>query len=186
MKITSIDFEQSLLRKRLMFRSSCSYKFDLVFQIIINVVMWLCMGVNFVNYATYDRNTKSFLYAFIVFILIFNYLLYLKLTEKRLSVIRTDNAEAVNRDRILTLAKQEDWRIRKKSKNIIITFEDCGDRGLGNNKQLTRVFLLSGNDVLFTVFTERNRVNFPGLFDRKEVRSDLSKVFTNCQETKNN
>lgn len=186
MKIINIDFEQSLLRKRLIFKSSCSYKLDLIAQIVINVVMWLFLGINFVNYATYDRNTKSFLYAFVVFILIFNYLLYLKLTEKRLSVIRTSNPEAVNRGRILTLAKQEDWITRKKTKNIIITFEDCGDRGLGNNKQLTRVFLLSGNDVLFAVFTERNRVNFPGLFDRKEIRSDLSKVFANCPDIENN
>ena len=114
MKITNIDFEQSLLRKRLMFRSSCVYKFDLVFQIIVNLILCLCMGINFIEFATYDRNAKSFLYAIIIFILIFNYLLYLKLTEKRLSVFRTGNPEAVNRDRILTFANQEDWSLRKK------------------------------------------------------------------------
>ncbi|MBL7706396.1 MAG: hypothetical protein JNM21_12705 [Taibaiella sp.] len=186
MKIADLNFEQSLLRRHLIFKTSWSYKFDLIFQIIVNVVLWLFMSMILVNYATYDRNGKSFVYVFVVFMLIFNYLLYLKLMEKKLSIIRTNNTAGINREYILAFAKQEDWSIRKKSKNIVVTFEDCGDRGLGNNKQLTRVFLLSANDVLFTVFTERNRVNFPGLFDRRDVRSDLSKVFANRPDTKNN
>lgn len=176
MKIIALDFKQSLSRQKLIFKASLSYKLDLFFQIFMNVALWLIIGVNFVYYASYDRNQKSFIYTFIVFACICNYLLYLKLREKRLSILPSNNTAAFNRNRILALAMQEDWSIRKDSKGIIIAFEDCGDRGLGNTKELTRVFLLSGNEVFFTIFTERRRVNFPSPFTRAHLKSDLKKV----------
>lgn len=182
MKIADLNFEQSLLRKRLVFKSSSSYKFDLIFQIIINVVSWLFMSMILVNYATYDRNGKSFVYAFVVIILLVNYLLYLKLTEKRLSVLQTNNTATSNRNSILALAKQEGWTIKRDSRNIIITFEDCGDIGLGNSKKHTRIFLLTGNEVLFTIFTEGRRVNAPSPFSRSYLKSDLNKALATIKD----
>ncbi len=182
MKIGSIDFEQSLLRRHLIFKTSRSYQFDLIFQIMINVVLWLFMGMILMNYATYDRNEKSFVYAFIVLILLVNYLLYLKLTEKRLSILQTNNTEAFNRDKILALAKEEHWEIRKNPNGIIITFEDCGDIGLGNSKKHTRIFLLAGNEVLFTIFTEGRRVNASRPFSRSYLKSDLNKALATIKD----
>lgn len=178
MKITNIDFEQSLSRRRLIFKVSRSYLFDLIFQIFINLVLLLNLVISFRSFFEYGVNEKSFVLIFLLFVLSFNYELYLKLTEKRLGVLPTRNTATFNRDKILALAKEAHWEIRKNSNGIIITFEDCGDRGLGNKKQLNRVFLLSGNEVFFTIFTERNKVNFPSPFSRAYLKADLKKALS--------
>lgn len=176
MKITSINFEESVQSKRLIFRKNFEYYFDLSFQFFVNIALLFGVFINLINWNNYGRNERFFLIVFIIFTLFFNYLLFKKLTENKLISIITNNNTKENKIIIIQYFKENEIFISKNSENIILAIDDLGSIGPFNWKKNHIVILFDKNEILFTLLTERNKVNFANLFDKISLRNDLRKV----------
>lgn len=174
MKITQINFEASLAKNRLIFSNKSNYLFDLFFQIFFVFALDFGLILNILEWNNYDRNQKSFLIVGIIIALIFNIIVYFKIIETKFSKINTSNFDNENRKIILEYLKQEQIPIKAETENIIIAVDDLGDQGLLNNKKNSIVFLLDSMQIYFTIFSERNKVNYPGLFDKYSLKKSLS------------
>jgi len=173
MKIASINFEKSIKLKRLVFKKNFEYYFDLYFQLFVNLGLIFGLGINILSWKDYGTNEKSFLIVFIIFTIYFNYLLFNKFTERNLICIKTENQKDKNIIIVLEYIKQNDIKIQRNSNNIIIAIDDLGSTGLFTWKKNHIAFLFHENQILFTLLTERNKVNFPSLIDRISLKKDI-------------
>ena len=176
MKITSINFDQSIKSGKLKFKKNFEFYFEITFQIFINLTLILGLIINLFNWKEYGTNEKSFFIVFIIFTLCFNFLLFKKLTENNLVKIITKNSTLENKEIILNYLKQNNIQIVGNNKNIFIAVDDHGNTAPLTWKKNHIILLFHQNQIFFTLLTERQKVNFPSFFDKLSLKKDLIKI----------
>ncbi len=179
MKITSINYEASIHYGRLAFKKGYHYYFENLFQISINAALILGVVSIAISWKDYGINEKSFLIVYILFTFYFTFLLFLKLTEDRLQVIKTQNTKEDNKKLVVDYLKQKEIRIQRNSKNILVAFDPSPNTVPFSSKRNYIVILFHEEYIYFTLFTERNKVNFPSLFDKIGLKKELAEITEN-------
>lgn len=173
MKITSINYNKSIKTGKLVFKKNFEYYFDFYFQIFLNLALTFAVIINIFEWKNYGTNEKSFIIIFIIFTSYSYLLLYKKLTECKLSKLRTNKTIVENKKLVLNYLRENRFKIYQNKYNVISAIDDLGNTGLLTWKKNHIVILCDDNEINFTILTERNKVNFPSLFDKYYLKKDL-------------
>jgi len=174
--LKNLNRKQSIESKKLIFEESWFDKIDT----IVNFVFFGSGGVvPLLSY--FDPNFKGkgieyfFLLSFSIFCL---YSFYKKATEKKFHIIKSQFDEKTNQKIINEYCLENGFEKRKNSNGIII-FNSENTLNIYPNHVTSRIFILSNNEIYFTMLKENFKLNIPVLFSDYITLYQLRKKLKN-------
>jgi hypothetical protein len=177
-----IDTKKSILTGSLRFKDSF---LNIANALIIILFFSFLVGIFIfsINRQLHDKTVSvdyTYLILKIIAIIIFSYVVFRKLTEKKLFKIKTNLPKDKSRqliDDYFTRLKYRSWN---SSKDMASYSDSSTFIGTYN------YFIIPlDNEVLFTVIKDQNRLPLPAIITLWTTRSDLKRVLSRCKLPQN-
>lgn len=171
----NVNIEKSIKDRRLIFDESLYDRWDNYFQYFVYAIM-IIFSIWGLNSIERSNQNISFEYAFFcVPMIIAMYSLYCKLTEKRLKEIKFTISKEEAYKRVLDYGIKDNYRISKRSDNLIYLNEWTGEVSRRVNERTTIIFFTESS-ILYTLIKEETRMNSPVLINQHIVRRELKQL----------
>lgn len=175
-ELRKINIQASISKKRLTYNESWLNIFARVTTLLLFVPCILYPVIMMATLQFTNANELFFLYlVFPVSILIGIYGIFRGLTEKRLIKIETSHGKETITEAILTLAKENQLEIFRKSANCII-LNSSDPLSFSEDRKKARIFFIGDGMLLFTVMRFGYKANYPVFFTHLFIKRDLSKL----------
>lgn len=119
----------------------------------------------------FNENEMFFIYLFIIGSLGVFFITILKITEKRLKIVETNNNEQENKKLLKKISQEKGWLEYKSNPDTLIFYEDIGDWD-----KYIKIFLFRNNKIYYTVLTERFKLNYPTFTQNHSLKKLLKSL----------
>lgn len=172
--LKNLDINKSIESKKLVFEESWKDRLDTFFMCFVIVVFIFLIISCFLELESFSKNGLEYtvLSGMITFSL---YVLYCKLSEKKLKKIKFSVHKEEAKKRVIEYGKKYNFRISKWSGNLILLNEPTDGFSLKVYERTTLVFF-EDNEILYTLIKEGARANFPVLFSQHFEKRELMKI----------
>lgn len=177
-RITKIDIDESVSRHKLIFQEEWLDKFDrfVVYISFGGFIIYPALTIFEADFS--NPNDKFISLTLLPLSILFGlYVVYRKATEKLLFVLKTPFDRQKNKQILLYYADNQQLEVYRKSNDCIILNESIGDFNQSYKKSM--VFILKGNQILFTILKDQYKLNLPTLTSHLFLKHDLEKLFNN-------
>lgn len=176
-RIDDIDYNKTILRQKMVFKSKVQQRFDTVFFYLLVSVFLFVLISYYISHDTFHAESNLFIYGFIVPINVFVvYSLYRKLTETRLIKIPTQLSKTKAREQLVELTGQWYWERKKNNVNYMQAYSLSG---FGRREQIVLIYF--DNAVYLNIMSAHQIFRFPILFHQFIVKHDIAKALNNKQ-----
>jgi len=167
----SIEYTESISRKKLVVKDKWLDIFDLITFFIGGVFFIICLILTFVEADLKSPNDRGIAFTILPLACLSAIIaLYKKANEKRLLVIQTGLTKTAVRDHIKKMVREWGWKIQADNSNYLQAKTGFNIRW---GKQVT--ILYAGDKIYLNVMSDTPFVRMPVFFSDKSIKRDIEK-----------
>ena len=171
--LKNLNKSRSIEKQKLVFDENWSDKIDTI--VFCAFFLWgaiLPFLIFFDPHKNDDGPEYYFIFVFSVFCF---FAIYKKLREKYFYKIETKNNEVKNAEIICKYCLKDGYE-KSRNSNEFIIYNLPYSMSINSSHEISRIFLLKGNKIYFTMIKENHKLNIPVLFSDFFVKNDIKKL----------
>lgn len=171
-----LNYHDSIEKRKLIYKRNLADVFRFITIPVTGIGLMLFLVIN--KFDITNQNDRAIVYVIFPPVFLFCcYLIYRKLTELKLTGIKTNLSKKRNKELLNQFLESENYIINTHSEDILFLLEEDIPT-VENHRICVTIFLISDNEIFFNMGKYYSGSNWPILIDHFFMQRDLKRFFS--------